>query len=59
MQIDGKYAPPITYRYGGRALEFTIRTMVIALLKPLAIIVVIVLLIYFGAPQLAKLLRPG
>jgi hypothetical protein len=33
--------------------------MVIALLKPLAIIVVIVLLIYFGAPQLAKLLRPG
>jgi hypothetical protein len=48
MQIMGRYIRPLTFGYAGTPSEFTTRTMAIVLLKPLAVLSVAALLIYFG-----------
>jgi hypothetical protein len=56
-QLKGEFTSASIFRHGHAAFEFTMRTMLVALLRPLGIILVIVLLIYFGMPQLAALLK--
>jgi hypothetical protein len=48
MQIKGEYIRPLSFGYAGTPSEFTTRTMAIALLKPLAVLAIAALLVYFG-----------
>jgi len=58
FQLKGEFKRAKIFQFAGKASEFTFRSMLIALLKPLAIIIAIIFLIYFGAPHLAEFLRP-
>jgi hypothetical protein len=48
MQIKGQYMRPLSFGYAGTPSEFTTPTMAMALLKPLAILAIAALLVYFG-----------
>jgi hypothetical protein len=48
MQIKGEYVRPLTSRHTGTPSESTTRTMAMALLKPLAVLAIAALLVYFG-----------
>ncbi len=48
MQIKGGYVRPLTFRHPGTPSDFTTRTMAMALLKPVTVLAIAALLVYFG-----------
>jgi len=58
MILDKKYTPPKIFKYQAPALRFTLTTAFLLFLKPLAVLILISILIYFGLSNLATLVRP-
>lgn len=48
MQINGQFTRPLVIRVFGQAFGFVLQTVIMALLKPWAVILAIVVLSYFG-----------
>jgi len=48
LTVDGNFKHPRWFGYAGRVSEFTFRMMVLSLLKPVALVIIIVLLIGLG-----------
>lgn len=59
MQVEGKYQNPSMFQYAGKAAEFTFRSMILALLKPIAIVVVVAFLLIMGYKDIADFLKPS
>jgi hypothetical protein len=57
MQVKGEFTQPMMLKYWNLAFKFTMSRMLIALLTPLALIFLTVLLIHYGMPNLAALLK--
>lgn len=56
LDVDGNFSPAAGNKWVGSAVDFTLKTMLLVLLKPIGIAIAIALLGLFGFEFLAKLI---
>ncbi|MGF0537294.1 hypothetical protein ACQQ2Q_04805 [Agrobacterium sp. ES01] len=55
-QVDGDFVPPTGNKWVGSAADFTMRTLLLVLLKPIGIALAIAVLLFLGFESLANLI---